>query len=215
MTYNNRKYYLHVLEAKPAHPTHAVSIVETDVQVDFAPPMDYVEPVRPATEPIATPQSVAAAIAAGGKKDEKGAAASAAGGAKKEEEKEEPAFHAFAGAGFRLDGKPAPKQPASSSLAIPSSSASSSSSAVASSPSKPSALSSSPVAKPAAVAPAAAKPAPKGGLVFGGAPAPAPAAAAKAPAPAAGASGKGAPASAAASDKKAFVPFSGQGHKLQ
>lgn len=44
--YNDTKYYINVLEVKP--PTYgAVSIVETDVQLDFAPPLDYVEPPPP------------------------------------------------------------------------------------------------------------------------------------------------------------------------
>lgn len=40
ITFNNKKYYLEVLELKPAD---AVSIIETDMSVDFAPPLDLVE----------------------------------------------------------------------------------------------------------------------------------------------------------------------------
>lgn len=39
--YNNKNYYIDIIEAKPQD---AVSIVETDCEVDFAPPLDYVEP---------------------------------------------------------------------------------------------------------------------------------------------------------------------------
>jgi len=39
LTYAKKNYYLDVLECKPAD---AVSIIETDVEVDFAPPKDYV-----------------------------------------------------------------------------------------------------------------------------------------------------------------------------
>ncbi|KAI4300081.1 hypothetical protein L6164_033498 [Bauhinia variegata] len=39
--YNNRKYFIDILETKPAN---AVSIIETDCEVDFAPPLDYKEP---------------------------------------------------------------------------------------------------------------------------------------------------------------------------
>merc|ERR1711991_432754 len=39
-TYNDRKYAFNVLQTKPGD---AVSIVETDLNVDFAPPLDYVE----------------------------------------------------------------------------------------------------------------------------------------------------------------------------
>ncbi|KAH1252060.1 Ubiquitin fusion degradation protein 1 [Glycine max] len=38
MTYNNKKYYLDVIETKPAN---AISIIETDCEVDFAPSLDY------------------------------------------------------------------------------------------------------------------------------------------------------------------------------
>ena len=38
VTYNNKKYYLDVIETKPAN---AISIIETDCEVDFAPSLDY------------------------------------------------------------------------------------------------------------------------------------------------------------------------------
>ena len=43
--YNNKKYYIDIVETKPAP---AVSIIETDCEVDFAPPLDYKEPEKPA-----------------------------------------------------------------------------------------------------------------------------------------------------------------------
>jgi ubiquitin fusion degradation protein 1 len=42
--YNNKKYYIDVVEMKPFP---AISIIETDCEVDFAPPLDYVEPEKP------------------------------------------------------------------------------------------------------------------------------------------------------------------------
>jgi len=39
--YNGTKFKFNVLEVKPAN---AVSIIETDINVDFAPPLDYEEP---------------------------------------------------------------------------------------------------------------------------------------------------------------------------
>ncbi|EOA27423.1 hypothetical protein CARUB_v10023557mg [Capsella rubella] len=42
--YNNKQYFINVLEAKPSS---AVSIIETDCEVDFAPPLDYKEPEKP------------------------------------------------------------------------------------------------------------------------------------------------------------------------
>eukprot|EP00026_Physarum_polycephalum_P010669 Phypoly_transcript_10838.p1 GENE.Phypoly_transcript_10838~~Phypoly_transcript_10838.p1 ORF type:complete len:327 (+),score=61.50 Phypoly_transcript_10838:61-1041(+) len=49
INYNKKNYYVTVLETKPAD---AISIVETDLDVDFAPPLDYVEPTpQPKQEP--------------------------------------------------------------------------------------------------------------------------------------------------------------------
>lgn len=45
VAYNNKKYYIDIIEAKPSH---AISIIETDCEVDFAPPLDYKEPEKPA-----------------------------------------------------------------------------------------------------------------------------------------------------------------------
>lgn len=42
--YNNKKYYINIVETKPSP---AVSIIETDCEVDFAPPLDYKEPQQP------------------------------------------------------------------------------------------------------------------------------------------------------------------------
>jgi ubiquitin fusion degradation protein 1 len=39
--YNNKRFFIDVVEAKPAN---GVCVVETDCEVDFAPPLDYVEP---------------------------------------------------------------------------------------------------------------------------------------------------------------------------
>lgn len=44
VAYNNKKYYIDIIEAKPSN---AISIIETDCEVDFAPPLDYKEPERP------------------------------------------------------------------------------------------------------------------------------------------------------------------------
>lgn len=45
VAYNNKKYYIDIVETKPSS---AVSIIETDCEVDFAPPLDYKEPEKPA-----------------------------------------------------------------------------------------------------------------------------------------------------------------------
>lgn len=42
--YCEQVHELAILEVKPENGRHAISIVETDLQVDFAPPVGYVEP---------------------------------------------------------------------------------------------------------------------------------------------------------------------------
>jgi ubiquitin fusion degradation protein 1 len=52
VTEGERRYYLDVLEARPAE---AVRTIDTDCTVDFAPPLDYVEPApAPAPAPGAS-----------------------------------------------------------------------------------------------------------------------------------------------------------------
>jgi len=41
LPYNGKRFYIDVVEAKPGG---AVSVIETDCEVDFAPPLDYKEP---------------------------------------------------------------------------------------------------------------------------------------------------------------------------
>lgn len=87
--YNNKKYYINVVETKPST---AVSIIETDCEVDFTPPLDYKESEKPSSSSLSnrTPPEV----------------------------QEEPAkkiakFSPFTGSGRRLDGKSS-TQPAAS-----------------------------------------------------------------------------------------------------
>lgn len=44
VAYNNKKYYIDIIETKPSN---AISIIETDCEMDFAPPLDYKEPEKP------------------------------------------------------------------------------------------------------------------------------------------------------------------------
>ena len=54
--YNNRTYLIDVLEVKPENSFNSITIIEADLEVDFAPPLDYVEPVRPVpVVPVAAP----------------------------------------------------------------------------------------------------------------------------------------------------------------
>ncbi|EIE23851.1 UFD1-domain-containing protein [Coccomyxa subellipsoidea C-169] len=81
--YNNKKYYIDIIEAKPED---AISVIETDCEVDFAPPLDYVEPkrVERAPEPARTTDDAGPEVAP-----------------------EPERFLAFVGPGRRLDGRPA------------------------------------------------------------------------------------------------------------
>ncbi|KAJ8530967.1 hypothetical protein K7X08_025698 [Anisodus acutangulus] len=90
VAYNNKKYYIDIVETKPSN---AISIIETDCEVDFAPPLDYKEPER------AVP-SLPSKIPAEGQD-----AATEA----------EPKFNPFTGSARRLDGKRLPQQPPSGS----------------------------------------------------------------------------------------------------
>ncbi|KAF8405330.1 hypothetical protein HHK36_010234 [Tetracentron sinense] len=87
VAYNNKKYYIDIVETKPSN---AISIIETDCEVDFAPPLDYKEPERlaPSIPSSKAPTQVQEAPA-----------------------EEEPKFSPFTGSGRRLDGKPLKHQP--------------------------------------------------------------------------------------------------------
>ncbi|XP_073156550.1 uncharacterized protein [Henckelia pumila] len=87
VAYNNRKYYIDIIETKPSN---AVSIIETDCEVDFAPPLDYEEPKKPAMS-IPT-----------GKSPTEGLEPSTETG---------PKFSPFFGVARRLDGGPLQTQP--------------------------------------------------------------------------------------------------------
>ncbi|CAH2060189.1 unnamed protein product [Thlaspi arvense] len=80
--YNNKQYFINVVDAKPSS---AVSIIETDCEVDFAPPLDYKEPEKPQQLTPSNKRS------------------------RKVEEEEPiskvPKFTPFTGSGKRLDGK--------------------------------------------------------------------------------------------------------------
>ncbi|WOL13076.1 hypothetical protein Cni_G21845 [Canna indica] len=87
VAYNNKKYYIDIVETKPSS---AVSIIETDCEVDFAPPLDYKEPERQQT-----PVPAASKLGAQVQETET-------------ESEDAQIFTPFTGAARRLDGK-APK----------------------------------------------------------------------------------------------------------
>jgi ubiquitin fusion degradation protein 1 len=63
--YNDTVYDVAVLEVKPESDKHGVSMLETDVSVDFAPPIGYVEPASSRASGTSTPRSVAGLPAGG------------------------------------------------------------------------------------------------------------------------------------------------------
>jgi len=102
--YNNKKYFIDVVEAKPGD---AIGVVDTDCEVDFAPPLDYVDPYGPDNTKFEDTNSGAINAPKGNKdtatNDKTGMSSDA-----KAEETAQPAtqtFLAFAGSGNRLDGK--------------------------------------------------------------------------------------------------------------
>lgn len=58
VAYNNKKYYIDIIETKP---DTAISIIETDCEVDFAPPLDYKEPEKP-TAPLSAGKAAVAGM---------------------------------------------------------------------------------------------------------------------------------------------------------
>ncbi|KAK9129601.1 hypothetical protein Sjap_010088 [Stephania japonica] len=93
VAYNNKKYYIDIIETRPSN---GISIIETDCEVDFAPPLDYKEPERPAPT---IPSSKASAQVP------------------ESPTEVEPKFSPFVGVGRRLDGKPLKQEPKSTSTA--------------------------------------------------------------------------------------------------
>ncbi len=55
-SYNDQTYEMAVLETKPETDKNAIGVLETDLEVDFAPPVGYEEPKRPSG--ASTPRSV-------------------------------------------------------------------------------------------------------------------------------------------------------------
>lgn len=64
-SYNDHTYDMKVLEVKPESDSNAIVVLETDLEVDFAPPVGYEEPKKPSG--TSTPaSSVAGGLPAGG-----------------------------------------------------------------------------------------------------------------------------------------------------
>ncbi|SMR56806.1 unnamed protein product [Zymoseptoria tritici ST99CH_1E4] len=63
-SYNDTVYEIAVLEVKPDTGKKAISVVETDLEVDFAPPVGYEEPKK--NSGTSTPRSIASTMASKG-----------------------------------------------------------------------------------------------------------------------------------------------------
>jgi len=63
-SYNDQIYEMAVLETKPEAQKNAIGVLETDLEVDFAPPVGYEEPKRPSG--TSTPRSMTGGLPAGG-----------------------------------------------------------------------------------------------------------------------------------------------------
>merc|ERR1712192_71613 len=99
--YNDRTYLIDVLEVKPENSNNAITIVEADVQVDFAPPLDYVEPTY---QPVNQPATTTADTAVSAEQQE-------------DQAEEEDGFVAFQGQYHTLSGRPPKQLPKSPSSA--------------------------------------------------------------------------------------------------
>ena len=62
--YNDQTYEMAVLETKPETDKSAISVLETDLEVDFAPPVGYEEPKRPSG--TSTPRNGYGGLPSGG-----------------------------------------------------------------------------------------------------------------------------------------------------
>jgi len=88
LEYNNKNYYLSIIEVRPSQPYNAISIIETDVEVDFAPPLDQPQETQPQKKvETSEPQQI------------KSPNTPAVGPVSPSQ------FQAFTGSGYKLNGK--------------------------------------------------------------------------------------------------------------
>eukprot|EP00002_Diphylleia_rotans_P023736 TRINITY_DN466_c0_g1_i7.p1 TRINITY_DN466_c0_g1~~TRINITY_DN466_c0_g1_i7.p1 ORF type:complete len:329 (-),score=54.88 TRINITY_DN466_c0_g1_i7:395-1381(-) len=89
--YGSQRFYMKILETKP-HDN--ICIIQTDLEVDFAPPLDYVEPSLPQnTQPMSIPNTL------GGRTGDTTPVSPS-----NTPDTSKPS--SFSGAGYRLDGRP-------------------------------------------------------------------------------------------------------------
>jgi len=145
--YNEKEYFFIVEEIRPAK---AASIIEADVNVDFSPPVGYVEPEKKNSQ-----------NSKDRKKEERISQHEMAKVSREDidpsqqleldhsdDEVEESKFTAFSGSGKRISGKPIPQNPSASSASSSSASSSSASASSASTASTSTSSSTLPVSPP-------------------------------------------------------------------
>jgi ubiquitin fusion degradation protein 1 len=103
--YNDDTYEVAVLEVKPETPKMGVCMLETDVSVDFAPPVGYVEPERTKGSGTSTPRSTRGGLPAGGLLHSQGTMAQAINFDSIAPSATAAAASGFLGEGFRIGGK--------------------------------------------------------------------------------------------------------------
>ncbi|CAN6610706.1 ubiquitin fusion degradation protein 1 [Trichomonascus vanleenenianus] len=101
INYNDKVYGIKVLEVKPETSTESICVVETDLEVDFAPPIGYVEPT-PSKPPSSAASSIAPSRTAG---TPVGTMANSIGYAKLAATSKAKESSAFGGGGQKLSGK--------------------------------------------------------------------------------------------------------------
>jgi ubiquitin fusion degradation protein 1 len=135
LQYNGKNYFIEIVELKPVTPENAVSIVEADVNVDFEPPVGYVDPKERAMDAKTSSASSISATSSstvngtkptGGEGKTLGSSGSSSSASsmaelakareerRKQLEQQKAAYVPFAGSGRRIDDK-AVKQPGTSS----------------------------------------------------------------------------------------------------
>lgn len=106
--YNKKLYDIQVLECKPESPSKGISLIDTDLEVDFAPPVGYEENQKRLAEK--------SNMGSAGRAIKGGATTNIEEFVAKEEKKE--SFSAFAGSGKSLSGKAKPLTAASSNTSL-------------------------------------------------------------------------------------------------
>lgn len=103
ISYNDKIYSIKVLEAKPETESRSICVVETDLEVDFAPPVGYVEPSAAPTPSSAASRTATATPVPQGTMAQ---SINYEQLVHDDQRKNKTAFDPFAGGGHKLSGRP-------------------------------------------------------------------------------------------------------------